>query len=129
MLVKGTFFPHSYLVNCQSCSSDRQLRFFSSSLYLGYRWTWGTLFKQSTSPILLFFFLAAIMSLHQQDADLVSSEKQEFDVNSVPTQEAGASDDSLSDRHHGTYHDVRDMGRLGKKQEFMVCLFEEYEAN
>jgi choline transport protein len=33
--------------------------------------------------------------------------------------EPGASDDSLSDRHHGTYHDVRDMGRLGKKQEFM----------
>lgn len=33
--------------------------------------------------------------------------------------EPNASDDSLSDRHHGTYHDVRDMGRLGKKQEFM----------
>jgi hypothetical protein len=48
-------------------------------------------------------------------------EKNEYDVNSVPT-EHGVSDDSLSDRHQGTYHDVRDMGRLGKKQEFMVPL-------
>lgn len=45
-------------------------------------------------------------------------EKHEYDVNAGPT--LGASDDSLSDRHQGTYHDVRDMGRLGKKQEFMV---------
>lgn len=59
------------------------------------------------------------MSLHHTEPEL--SEKQEYDINSSPTQEPGASDDSLSDRHHGTYHDVRDMGRLGKKQEFMVC--------
>lgn len=58
------------------------------------------------------------MSLHNTESDL--PEKQDYDVTSSP-QEPGASDDSLSDRHHGTYHDVRDMGRLGKKQEFMVC--------
>jgi hypothetical protein len=61
------------------------------------------------------------MSLHNTEPEL--SEKQEYDVNSSPTHEPGASDDSLSDRHHGTYHDVRDMGRLGKKQEFMVRVF------
>jgi hypothetical protein len=60
------------------------------------------------------------MSLHNTEPEL--SEKQEYDINSNPAQEPGASDDSLSDRHHGTYHDVRDMGRLGKKQEFMVCV-------
>lgn len=59
------------------------------------------------------------MSLHNTESDF--PEKRDYDVNSNPTQEPGASDDSLSDRHHGTYHDVRDMGRLGKKQEFMVC--------
>lgn len=59
------------------------------------------------------------MSLHNTKTDF--PEKRDFDVNYNPTQEPGASDDSLSDRHHGTYHDVRDMGRLGKKQEFMVC--------
>ncbi|RDI80235.1 hypothetical protein Vi05172_g9750 [Venturia inaequalis] len=57
------------------------------------------------------------MSIRNPDIDL--PEKQDFDVSSNPTKEPGASDDSLSDRHHGTYHDVRDMGRLGKKQEFM----------
>jgi hypothetical protein len=59
------------------------------------------------------------MSMHQ-DSEL-TMEKNDYDVHSGPA-EPGASDDSLSDRHHGTYHDVRDMGRLGKKQEFMVCI-------
>ncbi|KAF2400463.1 amino acid transporter [Trichodelitschia bisporula] len=45
-------------------------------------------------------------------------EKHDYDVHSG-TIEPGASDDNLSDRHRGTYHDVQDMGRLGKKQEFM----------
>lgn len=60
------------------------------------------------------------MSTHQAHDEIT---KQEYDVQSSPTteREPGASDDSLSDRHQGTYHDVRDMGRLGKKQEFMVC--------
>ncbi|KAE9961348.1 hypothetical protein EG327_004581, partial [Venturia inaequalis] len=57
------------------------------------------------------------MSIRNTDINL--PEKQDFDVSSDPAKEPGASDDSLSDRHHGTYHDVRDMGRLGKKQEFM----------
>jgi choline transport protein len=59
------------------------------------------------------------MSIHQPQDEIV---KHEYDVHSQPTteREPGASDDSLSDRHQGTYHDVRDMGRLGKKQEFMV---------
>lgn len=59
------------------------------------------------------------MSLHNTEIDVAG--KQDFDVSSTPAHEPGVSDDSLSDRHHGTYHDVRDMGRLGKKQEFMVC--------
>jgi hypothetical protein len=28
-------------------------------------------------------------------------------------------DDASSDSHHGTYFDIKDMSRLGKKQEFM----------
>lgn len=61
------------------------------------------------------------MSLHRTEIDF--ADKRDFDVSSSPAPEQGASDESLSDRHHGTYHDVRDMGRLGKKQEFMVCRF------
>lgn len=50
-------------------------------------------------------------------------EKGVYNVNngSVNEENEGViSNESLSDQHHGTYHDVRDMGRLGKKQEFMV---------
>ncbi|QDS73034.1 hypothetical protein FKW77_009325 [Venturia effusa] len=57
------------------------------------------------------------MSSYNTETDF--AEKRDFDVSSVSAQEPRASDESLSDQHHGTYHDVRDMGRLGKKQEFM----------
>ncbi|TLD24675.1 Amino acid/polyamine transporter I [Venturia nashicola] len=58
------------------------------------------------------------MSIRNTETDL--PEKRDFDGSSNPAQEPRMSDESLSDRHHGTYHDVRDMGRLGKKQEFMT---------
>ncbi|KAE9987052.1 hypothetical protein EG328_003834 [Venturia inaequalis] len=57
------------------------------------------------------------MSIRNADIDL--PEKRDFDVTSNSAKEPEASDDNLSDRHHGTYHDVRDMGRLGKEQQFM----------
>jgi hypothetical protein len=44
----------------------------------------------------------------------------DYDVTSSPSAEHVSADDNLSDtQHQGTHYDVKDMNRLGKKQEFM----------
>ena len=49
-------------------------------------------------------------------------EKQEIDFESSPYQPGTPDDQFSDDAHRGTQFDVRDMHRLGKRQEFMVQL-------
>jgi len=47
------------------------------------------------------------------------SEKNDIDFSVSSPIEAGPSDDQLDEAHRGTQFDVKDMHRLGKRQQFM----------